>query len=105
MQVDRSIIDLIALGLHFAGDIGGMTAAYGPIGHGGSERLIVYPGLLWLLAFGGYLMASPASATESIDRTGLTCLGVSTKQKRLGAYFFSHISHKTSFYIPKKETI
>ncbi len=25
--------------------------------HGGSERMIVYPALLWLTAFGGYLMA------------------------------------------------
>lgn len=52
------IVGLVALGLMVAGDIGGITAAFGPIGHGGTERLIVYPGLLWLTAFGGYLMAS-----------------------------------------------
>jgi hypothetical membrane protein len=51
------IIGLAALALHIAGDLGGIASAYGPIGHGGSERMIVYPALLWLLAFGGYLMA------------------------------------------------
>jgi len=30
---------------------------FGPIGHGGTERMIAYPAMLWLLAFGGYLMA------------------------------------------------
>jgi hypothetical protein len=28
------------------------------MGHGGAERMIVYPVMLWLMAFGGYLMAS-----------------------------------------------
>lgn len=27
------------------------------IGHGGTERMIVYPAMVWLLALGGYLMA------------------------------------------------
>lgn len=35
----------------------GTTAAFGPIGHGGTERMIVYPAMLWLLALGGWLMA------------------------------------------------
>jgi hypothetical protein len=34
----------------------GNTAVFGPIGHGGAERMIVHPVMLWLLAFGGYLM-------------------------------------------------
>ena len=38
----------------------GNPAVFGPIGHGGSERMIAYPAMLWLLAFGGYLMAHPA---------------------------------------------
>ena len=58
------IVGLVALGLMVAGDIGGIAAAFGPIGHGGTERLIVYPGLLWLMAFGGYLMASQALASK-----------------------------------------
>jgi len=56
-------ISLLAglLGLGFVvvmiiGD-GGNTAVFGAIGHGGSERLIVYPVMLWMVAFGGYLMA------------------------------------------------
>ena len=37
----------------------GTPAVFGPIGHGGAERMIVYPAMLWMLAFGGYLMAEP----------------------------------------------
>jgi len=29
----------------------------GSIGHGGAERLIAYPALLWMVMFGGYLVA------------------------------------------------
>lgn len=36
----------------------GNPGVFGPIGHGGAERMIVYPVMLWLMAFGGYLMAS-----------------------------------------------
>jgi len=36
---------------------GGSPGVFGAIGHGGAERMIVYPVMLWLLAFGGYLMA------------------------------------------------
>jgi hypothetical membrane protein len=39
---------------------GGNPAIFGAIGHGGSERMIAYPPMLWLMAFGGYLMAIPA---------------------------------------------
>jgi len=36
----------------------GNAAAFGPIGHGGTERMIVYPVMLWLVAFGGYLLGA-----------------------------------------------
>jgi hypothetical membrane protein len=36
---------------------GGNEAVFGPIGHGGTERMIVYPAMVWLLALGGYLLA------------------------------------------------
>jgi hypothetical membrane protein len=36
----------------------GNPAVFGPIGHGGAERMIVYPVMLWMLAFGGWLMAT-----------------------------------------------
>jgi hypothetical membrane protein len=51
------IIGLVFVGLMIAGDAGN-TAAFGPIAHGGTERMIVYPAMLWMLAFGGYLMAA-----------------------------------------------
>ena len=36
------------------------AGVFGPIGHGGAERMIVYPSMLWMMAFGGYLMAAPS---------------------------------------------
>ena len=42
----------------------GNPAVFGPIGHGGAERMIVYPVMLWLMAFGGYLMAERTAAGE-----------------------------------------
>jgi len=58
-----------ALGLVFVvlmviGDSGNV-AAFGPIGHGGTERMIVYPVMSWLMALGGYLMAP---GPQPIDR-------------------------------------
>jgi hypothetical membrane protein len=40
----------------------GNNAVFGPIGHGGTERMIVYPAMLWLLALGGHLMAQGSTA-------------------------------------------
>ena len=64
------VISLLAgiVGLAFVvimviGDSGN-PAIFGPIGHGGAERMIVYPAMLWMLAFGGYLMANPPTETE-----------------------------------------
>jgi hypothetical membrane protein len=43
----------------------GNPAVFGPIGHGGAERMIVYPAMLWMLTFGGYLMAgAPAEPSR-----------------------------------------
>jgi hypothetical membrane protein len=55
------IVGLAFVVLMVIGDSGN-TAVFGPIGHGGAERMIVYPPMLWMLAFGGYLMASPRIA-------------------------------------------
>jgi len=49
-------LGLLYVGLMAVGDAGN-EAAFGPIGHGGTERMIVYPLMLWMLAFGGYLMS------------------------------------------------
>jgi hypothetical membrane protein len=40
----------------------GNPGVFGPIGHGGAERMIVYPAMLWMMAFGGYLMAGLSEA-------------------------------------------
>ena len=58
-----------ALGLAFVvvmviGD-SGTPGIFGPIGHGGAERMIVYPAMLWMLAFGGYLMSDRATGRET----------------------------------------
>jgi hypothetical membrane protein len=54
-------IGLVFVVLMAVGDAGN-NAAFGPIGHGGTERMIVYPAMLWMLAFGGYLMATREDA-------------------------------------------
>ena len=57
LSVLAGIVGLVFVGLMIAGDAGN-AAAFGPIGHGGTERMIVYPAMLWMLAFGGYLMSA-----------------------------------------------
>jgi hypothetical membrane protein len=57
------IVGLAFVVLMVIGDAGN-EAVFGPIGHGGAERLIVYPALLWLLALGGYLMGAKAPPSE-----------------------------------------
>lgn len=47
----------------------GSAGVFGPIGHGGSERMIVFPVMLWLLAFGGFLMSAPAEDDTRIRRS------------------------------------
>jgi hypothetical membrane protein len=56
------VIGLAFLVVMVIGDTGD-AAALGPIGHGGVERMIVYPALLWLMALGGYLMASDTTGS------------------------------------------
>ncbi len=55
------VVGLVFVVLMAIGDAGN-PGAFGPIGHGGTERMIVYPAMLWMLAFGGYLMAAPDQA-------------------------------------------
>jgi hypothetical membrane protein len=64
LRGSMKLISLVAgvLGIAFvvlmiAGDSGN-ASAFGAIGHGGTERMIVYPVMLWMLAFGGYLMGT-----------------------------------------------
>ena len=50
------VVGLVYVIVMVIGDSGG-SALFGAIGHGGAERMIVYPAMLWLLALGGYLMS------------------------------------------------
>jgi len=61
--IAAGVVGLIFVVLMIMGDAGN-PAVFGPIGHGGVERMIVYPGMLWLLAFGGYLMGNGQPLTE-----------------------------------------
>ena len=54
-------IGLVYVLVMVVGDSGN-GAVFGPIGHGGTERMIVYPAMLWLLAMGGHLMARGSAA-------------------------------------------
>lgn len=58
MRVISLLAGLVGLGfviLMVIGDAGN-PAVFGPIGHGGAERMIVYPVMLWMLTFGGSLL-------------------------------------------------
>jgi hypothetical membrane protein len=61
VSVFAGLVGLIYVVIMVIGD-GGNPAVFGAIGHGGAERMIVYPAMLWLMAFGGYLMAAREDA-------------------------------------------
>lgn len=52
-------IGLVYLGVMVVGDSGN-PAVFGAIGHGGAERMIAYPAMLWMIAAGGYLLGAGA---------------------------------------------
>lgn len=60
MRAVSWIAGMVGIGfvvLMVIGDAGN-PGVFGPIGHGGAERMIVYPVMLWLMGFGGYLMGA-----------------------------------------------
>jgi hypothetical membrane protein len=57
LAVLAGTVGLVFVGIMIVGDAGN-TAVFGPIGHGGAERMIIYPVMIWLVAFGGYLLGS-----------------------------------------------
>mgnify|MGYP000495211093 CR=1 FL=1 len=61
-------LGLVFVVLMAVGDAG-TASAFGPIGHGGTERMIVYPVMLWLVALGGYLLGT-ADDRAAIDDRG-----------------------------------
>ena len=60
-------VGLVFVVIMVIGDSGN-PAIFGPIGHGGAERMIVYPSMLWMLAYGGYLMAGRRDEAEHGSR-------------------------------------
>ena len=63
ISILSGVVGLVFVVLMVVGDAGN-AAAFGAIGHGGTERMIVYPAMLWMLAFGGYLMAGRELPTD-----------------------------------------
>ena len=63
VSVLAGVVGLVFVVVMVIGDAG-TVAVFGPIGHGGAERMIVYPVMLWLLAFGGYLMGRSPSVVQ-----------------------------------------
>ena len=49
------IVIMVAASVAPTYDLAG--GAISDLGHRGTERMIVYPAMLWMIAFGGYLMA------------------------------------------------
>ncbi|HEY3420811.1 MAG TPA: DUF998 domain-containing protein [Methanomassiliicoccales archaeon] len=55
LSIILGLIGLVYIAVMFVSD-SGIIDLFGSIGHGGTERMIVYPSILWLMVFGGYLM-------------------------------------------------
>lgn len=56
LSIAAGVVGLVYVVVMVIGDSGN-PAIFGAIGHGGSERMIVYPAMLWTLIVGGYLLA------------------------------------------------
>jgi hypothetical membrane protein len=61
VSLGAGLVGMVYVVIMIIGDAGN-PAAFGAIGHGGAERMIVYPAMLWMMAFGGYLMGSREDA-------------------------------------------
>jgi len=66
-SVVAGTIGLIYVVIMVIGDSGN-PAVFGAIGHGGSERMIAYPVMLWFLMFGGYLIGARERRESADDR-------------------------------------
>jgi hypothetical membrane protein len=64
ISVILGLIGLAYIAVMFVSD-SGIFDLFGPIGHGGTERMIVYPSIVWLTVFGGYLMADETKEGSS----------------------------------------
>ena len=61
LSVAAGLAGLAFVVLMIVGDAGN-PSVFGAIGHGGAERMIVYPSMLWMLALGGYLLHADQAA-------------------------------------------
>lgn len=68
VSLAAGIVGLVYVVVMIIGDAGN-AAIFGAIGHGGSERMIVYPAMLWAVAFGGYLMAGGTVRGPGVTRS------------------------------------
>ena len=64
VSIVAGVVGLAFVVLMVIGDSGN-PGVFGPIGHGGAERMIVYPAMLWMMAFGGYLMAGGGHGVDA----------------------------------------
>ena len=55
---------LVLVSVFFYGLVVGGPSPLEPLGPGGIERWVVYPLIIWLPAFGGYLLSDSADTTE-----------------------------------------
>ena len=73
------VLGLAFVVLMILGDAGN-EAAFGPIGHGGTERMIVYPVMIWMVALGGWLM-SPGPEIVSGRQSAPSTPGAATRDR------------------------
>jgi hypothetical membrane protein len=59
ISVLAGVVGLVFLVIMILVDSGAIDPS-GSIGHGGVERMIAYPALIWMTMFGGYLLAEPS---------------------------------------------
>jgi hypothetical membrane protein len=64
VSILAGVVGLLFVVVMVIGDAGN-PAIFGPIGHGGAERMIAFPAMLWAVAFGGYLMAARVELGEA----------------------------------------
>ncbi|HET9878779.1 MAG TPA: DUF998 domain-containing protein [Candidatus Limnocylindria bacterium] len=67
VSVAAGVVGTVYVAIMVLGDAGN-AAIFGSIGHGGAERMIVFPAMLWTVAFGGYLMAGGVARAHGSER-------------------------------------
>lgn len=63
ISVVMGVTGIVFTGVMFLVDSGSIDVS-GGIGHGGTERMIAYPVLVWMMIYGGYLLGSPRLTDE-----------------------------------------